>query len=83
MLKEDDIVMLERQHLYWVQLGNRTLNAVFVEEPNKADDVIKGRILGFMNAPTWGRIVFLAIENQTPPTDSGFVTLQRHCDRCT
>ena len=84
MLKEGDIVMLERQHLYWVQLGSRTLNAVITDQADaKAKDVIRGRILGFMNAPTWGKIVFLAVEGNKPPTDSSFVVLHRHCERCT
>ena len=82
MFKVNDTVMLKRKHLYWVLAGSHTLNQVD-SRASEADNVMRARVLKIDRAPRWGQILFLAVENQSPPAEAAFVSLLRHCDRCT
>jgi len=77
----NDIISVRRKHLYWVQQGSHTLNAVVGSTSDNAEQVVRARVLRVEQAPRWGNMVFLAVENEIAPEGSALAALCRNCSR--
>ena len=80
-LHKDDIVKVRRKHLYWILQGSHVLNATVDSTSANAEEVVRARVLEVRDAPRWGSIVFLAVENEKPPQDAALVALCRSCEK--
>ena len=77
----NDIVILQRKHLYWVQQGSCVLNAVVDSTDDEAEQLVRGRVLSIRSAPAWGNILILAVENENPPENAALAAKCISCER--
>lgn len=83
MFRANDIVMLRRKHLFWVQIGGNTLNATVSGDDQRSEEVVRAKILNIQNARLRdSRVFILQVENELPPADSAFAALEKSCERC-
>lgn len=79
--KVNDIVVLRHKHLYWVQQGSHTLNAVVDSTSDEAERILRARVLKIQVAPNWGNLLFLAVEGQNAPEGCALVAKCTSCER--